>query len=76
MARPPRRRAGAATVAKHLAQYAGGRAFSWLFGAFPPEQNLRTARAVADAWMAANPQLPGESRQAYIARGKAATGGR
>jgi len=27
-------------------------------------------------WMAANPQLPGESRQAYIARGKAATGGR
>jgi len=56
MARPPRRRAGAATVAKHLAQYAGGRAFSWLFGAFPPEQNLRTARAVADAWMAANPQ--------------------
>jgi len=43
-------------VAKHLAQYAGGRAFSWLFGAFPPEQNLRTAAVNAPSvvnWLAA-----------------------
>lgn len=38
----------------HLAQYAGARSFEWLFGAFPPEQNLRTAGVVADAWCAFN----------------------
>ena len=54
MATPPRRRTGARQSAIHLAQYAGARSFAWLFGAFPPEQNLRTANAVADAWMAMN----------------------
>ena len=41
--------------ALHRGQYAASRAFAWLFGSFPPEQNLRTARAVADAWAALNP---------------------
>ncbi len=36
-------------------QYAGIRAFAWLFGAFPPEQNLRTAGVVADTWSRLNP---------------------
>ena len=40
----------------HMAQYAGARAFSWLFGAFPPEQNLRTAGLVADTWARMNPR--------------------
>lgn len=56
MARARRRRSRAELVATHLAQYAGARAFSWLFGAFPPEQNLRTAGMVADAWAALNPE--------------------
>ena len=36
-------------------QYAASRSFAWLFGSFPPEQNLRTAEAVADAWSRLNP---------------------
>ena len=56
MARPPHLRTGARQVAIHLAQYAGARSFAWLFGAFPPEQNLRTAGFVADTWARMNPQ--------------------
>ena len=56
MARAPDLPDGPAAHAAWLAQYAGARAFEWLFGAFPPEQNLRTAAAVADAWMALNPR--------------------
>lgn len=56
MARPPHLRTGARQVAIHLAQYAGARSFAWMFGAFPPEQNLRTAGMVADAWAQLNPQ--------------------
>lgn len=55
MARRPRQ-AGPAQKAVHLAQYAGARSFAWLFGAFPPEQNLRTAGMVADTWSAMNPR--------------------
>ena len=55
MARPPHLRTGARQVAVHLAQYAGARSFAWLFGAFPPEQNLRTAAFTADAWARMNP---------------------
>ena len=44
------------TEAVDRTQYAASRAFAWLFGAFPPEQNLRTADAVADAWAALNPR--------------------
>ncbi|MBL9140736.1 MAG: lysophospholipid acyltransferase family protein [Phycisphaerae bacterium] len=43
-------------TAVHVAQYAGARCFSWLFGAFPPEQNLRTAGVVADTWASMNPR--------------------
>jgi KDO2-lipid IV(A) lauroyltransferase len=41
--------------AAQRSQYAASRAFAWLFGAFPPDQNLRTATAVADAWALMNP---------------------
>ncbi|MFO0963384.1 MAG: lysophospholipid acyltransferase family protein [Phycisphaerales bacterium] len=54
MARRPRK-SGPLQAAVHLGQYAGVRAFAWLFGAFPPEQNLRTAGALADAWSRLNP---------------------
>ncbi|MFM1936744.1 MAG: hypothetical protein RI990_1703 [Planctomycetota bacterium] len=53
--RAPRRRTGPLHTAVHLAQYAGARSFEWLFGAFPPEQNLRTATVVADVWGRLNP---------------------
>jgi len=49
-------------VAIHLAQYAGARSFAWLFGAFPPEQNLRTAGFVADTWARMNPQRLARAR--------------
>ncbi len=49
-----KRKPGPLRTAVHLGQYAGARAFSWLFGAFPPEQNLRTAGMVADCWAAMN----------------------
>lgn len=55
MARPPRP-SGPLQTAVHAAQYAGARTFAWLFGAFPPEQNLRTAGLVADGWAALNPR--------------------
>ena len=42
-------------------QYAASRAFAWLFGSFPPEQNLRTAEAVADAWCRLNPGRVGRA---------------
>lgn len=55
--------------AAFLAQYAGARSFEWLFGAFPPEQNLRTAGVVADAWCALNrkrlDRALGNVRRAY-----------
>lgn len=51
-----RRRSGPLQTAIHLAQYAGARSFAWLFGAFPPEQNLRTACLVADTWARMNPR--------------------
>ena len=54
MARRRRKRSGPTKAAIHLAQYVAARSFAWLFGAFPPEQNLRTADAVADIWMRFN----------------------
>jgi KDO2-lipid IV(A) lauroyltransferase len=54
MARAPDLPRGPAAHAAWTAQYLGARSFEWLFGAFPPEQNLRTADAVADVWMAMN----------------------
>jgi KDO2-lipid IV(A) lauroyltransferase len=51
---PPRSGHSPASTAVHAAQYGAARAFEWLFGAFPPEQNLRTAGAVADAWASVN----------------------
>jgi len=52
-----------------LAQYGAARSFEWLFGAFPPEQNLRTAGVVADAWAAMNPhrlaRAAGNVRRAF-----------
>jgi len=54
MARRRRKRSGPIKAAIHLAQYVAARSFAWLFGAFPPEQNLRTADAVADIWMRFN----------------------
>jgi KDO2-lipid IV(A) lauroyltransferase len=47
---------GPLQTAVHLGQYAGARALSWVFGAFPTEQNLRTAGVVADAWARMNPR--------------------
>lgn len=55
MARPPYRKSGPVYAATHMAQYVGARAFLWLFGAFPAEQNLRTAGQVADFWSRMNP---------------------
>jgi KDO2-lipid IV(A) lauroyltransferase len=52
-----------ADAARHRSQYAAARSFAWLFGAFPPEQNLRTARAVADAWAALNPRRLDRARE-------------
>ena len=61
---PPALRAAVA-----LSQYGAARAFEWLFGAFPPEQNLRTAGVVADAWAAMNPtrlaRAAGNVRRAF-----------
>jgi KDO2-lipid IV(A) lauroyltransferase len=61
MARAPDLPSGPAANAAWLAQYAGARSFEWLFGAFPPEQNLRTADATADAWMALNARRLGRA---------------
>ena len=46
----------------HALQYAGARAFAWIFGAFPPEQNLRTATFVADTWARLNPHRVDRAR--------------
>lgn len=50
------RNIGPVQKAVHFAQYAAARSFLWLFGAFPPEQNLRTADKVAEFWARMNPK--------------------
>jgi phosphotransferase system enzyme I (PtsI) len=57
MARRRRKRSGPTKAAIHLAQYVAARSFAWLFGAFPPEQNLRTADAVAHLYDPLHPAV-------------------
>ena len=56
MAKSRRKRTGPVQVGIYLLQYLAARSFAWLFGAFPPEQNLRTAETVADIWTRFNPE--------------------
>ena len=56
MAKARRKRTGPVQVGIYLLQYLAARSFAWLFGAFPPEQNLRTAETVANIWARFNPE--------------------